>query len=128
MKTSLKISLLLLSIFLFNECKKDSTKPPVVITLDVTEITKTTAISGGEMNEMTPLIVSKGICWSTEQNPTTENFKTIDFSKNTSYLCSMTGLIPKTKYYVRATKTHANHYTPSATGATSHTTAPLWSF
>lgn len=70
MKTSLKISLLLLSIFLFNECKKDSTKPPVVTTLDVTEITKTTAMSGVELSEMTPLIVLKGICWSTEQNPT----------------------------------------------------------
>ena len=102
MKTSLKISILLLSIFLFNECKKDSTKPPIVTTLEVTEITKTTAISGGELNEMTPLIVSKGICWGTEQNPTTENFKSIDFSSNTNFLCIMTGLAPNTKYYVRA--------------------------
>ena len=102
MKTSLKISLLLLSIFLFNECKKDSTKPPVVTTLDVTEITKTTAMSGVELSEMTPLIVQKGICWSTEQNPTSENLKIVDLSSNTRFLCSMTGLTPNTKYYVRA--------------------------
>ncbi len=102
MKTCFKISLLFLTILMFNECKKDNTKPPVVLTLDVSEITASTALSGGELNEMTPLIVSKGICWSTEQNPTTENFKTTDFSKNTRFLCSMTGLSPHTKYYVRA--------------------------
>ena len=88
--------------FILNECKKESIKPPIVSTNDVTEITTTTAVSGGELNEMTPLIVSKGICWSTVQNPTTENFKTIDFSNNTNFICSMTGLSPNTKYYVRA--------------------------
>lgn len=102
MKTSLKISLLLLSIFLFNECKKDSIKHPVVSTLEVTEITKTTAMSGVELSEMTPLIVLKGICWSTEQNPTSENYKIIDISSNIRFQCSMTGLTPNTKYYVRA--------------------------
>jgi hypothetical protein len=102
MKTYLNFSILFLSILLFNGCKKESIKPPIVSTNDVTEITTTTAVSGGELNEMTPLIVSKGICWSTVQNPTTENFKTIDFSKNASFICSMTGLSPNTKYYVRA--------------------------
>ena len=102
MKTYLNFSLLFLSILLFNGCKKESIKPPIVSTNDVTEITTTTAVSGGELNEMTPLIVSKGICWSTDQNPTTENFKTIDFSNNTNFICSMTGLSPNTKYYVRA--------------------------
>jgi hypothetical protein len=102
MKTYLNLSFLFLSIILFNGCKKESIKPPIVSTNDVTEITTTTAMSGGELNEMTPLIVSKGICWSKVQNPTTENFKTIEFSKNTSFICSMTGLSPNTKYYVRA--------------------------
>jgi hypothetical protein len=93
---------LCLTILFFNGCKKESIKPPIVSTNDVIEITTTTAVSGGELNEMTPLIVSKGICWSTVQNPTTENFKTIDFSNNTNFRCSMTGLSPNTKYYVRA--------------------------
>lgn len=60
MKTYLNFSLLFLSIILFNGCKKESIKPPIVSTNDVTEITTTTAMSGGELNEMTPLIVSKG--------------------------------------------------------------------
>lgn len=102
MKTPVNILLLFLLIFSFNGCKKDNTKPPVVTTLDVTEITKTTAISGGELSEMTSLIVSKGICWSTKQNPTTEDIKKTDFSSSTSFLCSMTGLTPNTKYYIRA--------------------------
>jgi len=102
MKTYFKFSLICLTIILFNGCIKENIKPPIVSTYDVTEITTTTAVSGGELNEMTPLIVSKGICWSTDQNPTTENFKTIDFSKNTSFICSMTGLFPNTKYYIRA--------------------------
>lgn len=102
MKTSLKISLLLLSVFLFNVCKKDSIKPPVTTTLEVTEITMTTAMSGVKLSEISPFIALKGICWSTEQNPTTENFNTRDLSSNISFLCSMTGLTPNTKYYVRA--------------------------
>jgi hypothetical protein len=102
MKTYLYYSLIFLSILFLNECKKESIKPPIVSTNDVTEITTTSAVSGGELNEMTQLIVSKGICWSTDQNPTTENFKTIDFSNNTNFICSMTGLSPNTKYYVRA--------------------------
>lgn len=102
MKTYIKFSLICLTILLFSACKKESIKPPIVSTNDVTEITTTSAVSGGELDEMTPLIVSKGICWSTDQNPTTENFKTIDFSNNTNFICSMTGLSPNTKYYVRA--------------------------
>lgn len=102
MKTTIRIIFLLLSVFLFKDCKKDISKPPIVSTLDVTEISKTTAMSGGELNEMTPLIVSKGICWSTEQNPTTENFKTVDFSSNANFICNISGLTPNTKYYVRA--------------------------
>ncbi len=102
MKTYFKFSLICLTIFLFNGCKKDSIKPPIVSTNDVTEITTTTAVSGGELNEMTPLIVSKRICWSTVQNPTTENYTTIDFSRNASFICSLTGLTPNTKYFVRA--------------------------
>ena len=102
MKTTFRISFLFLSIIIFNECKKDNIEPPFVSTLEVTEITMTTAMSGVKLSEISPFIALKGICWNTEQNPTTENFNTRDLSSNISFLCNMTGLTPNTKYYVRA--------------------------
>jgi len=73
-----------------------------ISTLEVTEITATTAISGGELI-FRGLIQSKGICWSTNPNPTTNDFTIISNSQfENSYPCKMTDLTPNTKYYVRA--------------------------
>ena len=54
-------------------CGKDAEKPTVK-TLDVAEVTDTTAVCAGEIiSNGGAEITSKGVCWSTTQNPTTED-------------------------------------------------------
>jgi hypothetical protein len=69
---------------LFSSCsKKDDinseTTVPSVETLDVTDISTTSAVSGGNItDDGGEAITSRGICWNTDHNPTVENSRLID--------------------------------------------------
>jgi len=80
---------------------------PTVTTVAITNITSTTATSGGTIvsDGGSPVIV-KGICWNTTGTPTTADFTTADGSGNLPYVSLMTGLDPVTQYYVRAYATN----------------------
>jgi hypothetical protein len=72
------VILLILSIFLIHSCKKDKPSSPTVTTTDVTNVSYTTATSGGDIiNEGGAAMIFKGVCWSTSSDPTIENNKTI---------------------------------------------------
>lgn len=93
---------------LFMSCGKDAEKPSVH-TLDVTRVTDTTAVCGGEiMSNGGAEITAKGVCWSTTQNPTTEdNYVNADVARADEpaldiYECTINGLLPNTTYFVRA--------------------------
>lgn len=75
----------------------------IVTTSDPTEITSTSALGGGNVttNEET-YIVEKGICWSTNPNPTLDDNDVEVGSGAGSFTASMIALIPDTMYYVRA--------------------------
>ena len=75
----------------------------IVTTAEPTEITSTSAIGGGDVttNEET-YIVEKGICWSTNPNPTLDDNAVEIGSGAGSFTASMTALIPNTMYYVCA--------------------------
>jgi len=76
---------------------------PVLKTLDVTEITGTTAKSGGKILDLKgATITERGICWSTEENPTINNNKAVDNSGSDTYRLEMTGLEAGIVYHVRA--------------------------
>ena len=76
---------------------------PNISTDAITDITQTTAKSRGtEITEGGSPITSKGICWSTSQNPDTTDFKTNEGNGNGSFQSNLTGLLPNTFYYVRA--------------------------
>jgi hypothetical protein len=78
-------------------------KTPTITTLRVDSIGKNSAISGGQIiSTGGGLISSKGICWSSRPRPTTSNNKSESLSTQNYYYCSMFGLRPSTKYYVRA--------------------------
>jgi len=47
-------------------------------------------------------VTSRGVCWSTTENPTTGNNKTTDGSGTGSFTSSLTSLTPGTEYYIRA--------------------------
>ena len=108
MKTAFRISLVILSIFLLYSCKKDKGAPPVLTTSEVTAITISSAVSGGTVTDDPTSILSKGICYSTEQNPTTLDNKTVDNSITYSFLDGMTGLSANTTYFVRAFATNSS--------------------
>ena len=69
----------------------------------ITNITITSAVSGGNVtNAGNSSVTSRGVCWSTNHNPTIANTKTINGSGIGVFTSNLTGLIPNTNYYLRA--------------------------
>ena len=76
---------------------------PVVATLDVTDITATSAKAHGKVsNQGGSAVTERGICWSTEPSPTINGSHAHSGTGAGEYTVDMTGLAPGTKYYVRA--------------------------
>lgn len=103
----------LVFIFLSN-CKKNedenSGKPtlPKLSTKEITNITQTTAISGGDIiNDGGTTVIEKGVCWSLEPNPTINDSKTSDGAGAGSFTSNLTNLSPKTTYFARAFATNS---------------------
>lgn len=51
-------------------------------------------------------ITGRGVCWSTSENPTIADAKTVDGSGTGSYISRIKELSPSTRYYVRAYATN----------------------
>ncbi len=80
---------------------------PDLATVDITEITQTTAVSGGNVsNENGSSVTVRGVCWGTETNPTTADNTTSDGSGTGSFESNISGLTGNTTYYVRAYATN----------------------
>lgn len=96
---------------LFSSCKKDDVDDkniPVLSTTKVTKITQTTAMTGGNItDDGGASITTRGVCWSTSQNPTINDSKTEDGKGAGSFTSSITGSEPNTTYYVRAYATNS---------------------
>ena len=85
----------------------DSLIFPVLTTTTASDITSATAISGGTISRGTA-IMSRGVCWSSSQNPTVSlSSKSIDGIGKGSFVSSITGLQPGTTYYIRAYATNS---------------------
>jgi len=110
------ISLILIAI---TSCsKKSDNKPnvatlktPTLTTLDISSITRNSALSGGVItNDGGSTVISRGVIWSTTQNPTislttkTSDSTVVGSNGYTSYL---SGLAPNTTYYVVAYATNS---------------------
>ncbi|MCF8364293.1 MAG: hypothetical protein K9H16_00835 [Bacteroidales bacterium] len=81
--------------------------PPTVTTAAVTNITATTATSGGNVSdEGSATVTARGVCWSTAPNPTTANNFTNDGGGTGAFTSSITGLAESSTYYVRAYATN----------------------
>ena len=85
-------------------CEKDDPKSVAQLTTTgVTEITQTTAISGGNItSDGGASVTARGVCWSTGQTPTINDNKTTNGSGVGSFISSINGLETNTTYYVRA--------------------------
>lgn len=76
---------------------------PTLTTLSVTSVSSNSAISGGNItSDGGSAVTARGVCWSTSQNPTILNSKSVDGNGVGSFTSSITGLILGTTYYVRA--------------------------
>jgi hypothetical protein len=103
MKNIFRISGVIFVIFFMNSCKKDKPTTPVVTTSAATQISYTTATSGGELtNEGGAHATVKGVCWNTSAEPTIANNKTTENGGVGAYTSNLTQLTPNTLYYVRA--------------------------
>ena len=82
--------------------------PPTLTTTPITNITTTTAESGGNITaDGGSPITARGICWGILPNPTIANNHTTDGTEMGIFTSSLTGLTPNTSYYVRAYATNA---------------------
>jgi len=99
---------LLLTIF-FSCKKKDAIKTlPVVTITSVANITANAASSGGDItNDGGATVTARGVCWSTNQTPTTSDQKTSNGTGIGSFTSSVTELTPGTTYYLMAYATNS---------------------
>lgn len=119
MKTNKTLLLQMATLVLFAAaCKKDtvSNTPSmpavqlaVVTTIDISAITKTTAVCGGKISsDGGAPVAALGICWSTKAEPTIADSKTIDDKAKVTYISALTGLTNGAVYNVRAYATNSS--------------------
>jgi len=76
---------------------------PTVSTASVSEITASSATGGGNITaDGGAYVTARGLCWSTQPNPTTADYLTICGNDTGTFTGTMSELIPNTTYYVRA--------------------------
>lgn len=111
MKSFLKITAIVFLSFGFiailQYCKKKPTIP-VVTTSEVSSISLTSALSGGNVtDDGGDEFTSYGVCWSTSQNPTIASNSTTDGTGTGEFISFISGLTPNTTYYTRAYATNS---------------------
>jgi hypothetical protein len=103
---NLAYSIFIITVLLATGCK-DKTLP-VVTTKPVTDITETTATSGGTVtSDGNAEITQKGICWNTSENPTVSNSTITHGPGASEFTSNIVYLITNTKYHVRAFATNS---------------------
>jgi uncharacterized protein (TIGR02145 family) len=112
MNTDIKIAFLPV-LLLFFGCEPESEPPPPLTTPNVStssirSLTFKSASGGGDItSDGGAQVNSRGICWSTSNNPTINDEKTTNGSGTGSFASYLTNLSPDTKYYVRAYATNS---------------------
>jgi hypothetical protein len=82
---------------------------PVVSTAIVTNTNSTSAISGGNITSAgSSTITARGVVWSTAENPTLADSKTLENIGIGSFVSTINNLTPATVYYIRAYATNSN--------------------
>jgi hypothetical protein len=109
MKKIFKINLLfivVISLLLTTGCKKKEV--PVLTTTDASNITATTASSGGNItSDGNETVTARGVCWGTAINPVISGSHTTDGTGAGSFISSITGLTGGNTYHVRAYATNS---------------------
>lgn len=81
---------------------------PTVTTSAITNITSTTATGGGYVTASGGAsVTARGVCWSTSENPTTADSKTIDGTGIGGFTSNIINLTDGLTYYVKAYATNS---------------------
>ena len=79
-----------------------------VTTEEVTNVTLHRATCGGDVTyDGNTDVTERGVCWSTEPNPTLEDSHTSDGTGTGEFVSTLTDLTPNTTYYVKAYATNS---------------------
>lgn len=82
---------------------------PTLTTTEISNITTTTATSGGNIiNDGGFAVTERGVCWSTTSNPTISDNHTTDDTGTGNFTSSLTELVENTTYYICAYATNTN--------------------
>jgi hypothetical protein len=114
------IVLLFISAFTINNaCKKEETpEMPVLSTSAITDITPSSAASGGNIiSDGGAAVTGRGICWSPNANPAITDSKTNDGKGRGQFVSTLSGLTAGSTYHVRA---YASNSAGTAYGMTYH--------
>ncbi len=93
---------------LITACNKDEiasskVSQPTVTTAEILDITKDSAVSGGEViDDGGAEITARGVTWSRSENPIILDSKTMDGRGAGTFRSNLTGLQPNKIYYVRS--------------------------
>jgi uncharacterized protein (TIGR02145 family) len=99
-----------IGIFIFiSGCEKDENPAiPVLTTSAVKDLTDTTATCGGNISsDGGATVTARGVCWTINQTPTTDDNKTDNGKGTGSFTSHITGLTPDTIYCFRAYATNS---------------------
>ena len=81
---------------------------PVVTTTSISDITSTSASSGGNItSDGGSPVTARGVCWNNSAGPTLNDIVSDDGTGSGSFTSSLTSLSPNTTYYVRAYATNS---------------------
>jgi formylglycine-generating enzyme required for sulfatase activity len=90
------------------EPEDDTTLPSVNSPSSVSIVNATDAVCTGMVNfNGGSAVTDRGICWSTEPNPTIQDHKTNHGKGVSAFTSKLTGLTPHTTYYLRAYATNS---------------------
>ena len=80
-----------------------------IVTKAVSDVASSSAISGGTISSNGgSLVIARGVCWSTSPSPTIDlPSMTSDGSGTGDFTSTISGLLPGTKYFVRAYATNS---------------------
>ena len=102
-------ALVVASFIIFSSCEKNNNETlPSLSTAGVSDITQTSALSGGDItDDGGALVTARGVCWSTSQNPTISDSHTNDGSGTGSFSSNVSGLESNKTYFIRAYGTNS---------------------
>ncbi len=130
--TTIVTTIILLTFLCYKITEPTLVSAPVLSTTRTSGITASSALTGGNItSDGGATITARGVCWSTNANPTINDHTTTDGTGTGRFSSTITGLIADTTYHVRAYATNSagtvygNTVTFNTSSATDDTVADI---